>query len=247
MSKPTVKPGWLATGARTPASGPKKLAGFAPAEQPPNQYVNELFANISEWVDYLDTFEAEPHTFTGNIVANNVTVNSALTVINTATLTANGIVNVAGFDDFTVGDWDTHFNYFNKTTNVPIRVLASSGLTFATATQDLTCSGVGTFTATIGWHAEPNEELLTRYFYATNTGPGATITTALMRKNATTGAVTNISNNIQSAGTRVKLSTPVTSTVLGQGDTLWMDITVVSVSAGTTVVLDSFHHVAKKL
>lgn len=61
MAKPTSKPNWTvgnpSFGSVTiePSAG-KKLNGWAAAERPPHQFMNWLFYNLGEWIDY---FEAE--------------------------------------------------------------------------------------------------------------------------------------------------------------------------------------------
>lgn len=58
MSKPTIKPDWMlgVTGPQVlePTSG-KKAAGWAVDERPPREYMNWLFQNLSEWIEYIDT------------------------------------------------------------------------------------------------------------------------------------------------------------------------------------------------
>ena len=58
-AKPTKKPAWtvgnpsLATLSIEPPAG-KKLAGFGSSERPAHQYVNWLFYNVGEWINWLE-------------------------------------------------------------------------------------------------------------------------------------------------------------------------------------------------
>lgn len=59
MHTPINKPSWM-----TGVAGPevvqppngKKAAGWAPDERPPAEYMNWLFQNISDWVDYIQVW-----------------------------------------------------------------------------------------------------------------------------------------------------------------------------------------------
>lgn len=60
MAKPTAKPNWtvgnpdFATITVEPSNA-KKLAGWLPDERPPREFMNWLFNNLGEWVDYFET------------------------------------------------------------------------------------------------------------------------------------------------------------------------------------------------
>jgi hypothetical protein len=69
MAKPTVKPRWASTVTADPTryvdppSG-KKDIGWDVGERPPAQYENWLRGTTGQWIDWLDTFESTPHTWT---------------------------------------------------------------------------------------------------------------------------------------------------------------------------------------
>ena len=60
MAKPTSKPDWtvgnpsFGTVTVEPSAG-KKQNGWDVGERPPRQFMNWLFFNIDEWIDYLET------------------------------------------------------------------------------------------------------------------------------------------------------------------------------------------------
>lgn len=55
MAKPSTTTGFLATGLRAVLPLAKKIAGFAAGETIAEKFLNELFANIEEWLAYIDT------------------------------------------------------------------------------------------------------------------------------------------------------------------------------------------------
>jgi hypothetical protein len=62
MAKPVLKPSWLTGYAGLNAvepSGGKKAAGWVPDERPPAEYMNWLFQNLSDWVDYVDEISGQ--------------------------------------------------------------------------------------------------------------------------------------------------------------------------------------------
>lgn len=62
MAKPILKPSWLTGYAGIKAvepTGGKKAAGWAADERPPAEYINWLYQNLSDWVDYLDSVSAK--------------------------------------------------------------------------------------------------------------------------------------------------------------------------------------------
>lgn len=69
MAKPLNKPRWASTVTADPLryveppSG-KKDAGWDVGERPPAQYENWLRGVTSDWIDWLDTYESTPHTWT---------------------------------------------------------------------------------------------------------------------------------------------------------------------------------------
>ena len=57
MPKPTAKPNWTSDGDPAKISEPttpKKLTGWLASEKPSHLFMNWLFYNLSQWVDYLD-------------------------------------------------------------------------------------------------------------------------------------------------------------------------------------------------
>lgn len=61
MAKPIKKPSWV-TGQSglnivEPTVG-KKAAGWAPDERPPAEYINWLYQNISDWIDFIDSISS---------------------------------------------------------------------------------------------------------------------------------------------------------------------------------------------
>lgn len=70
MAKPTSKPEWtvgnpdFATVTQEPSAA-KKEAGWLPDERPPREFMNWLFNNIGDWIDY---FEGEIDSFAGQSV-----------------------------------------------------------------------------------------------------------------------------------------------------------------------------------
>lgn len=66
MAKPILKPSWMTgisgTAVVEPTSG-KKLAGWQIDERPPREYMNWLFQNISDWVDYVDSISGSLDQF----------------------------------------------------------------------------------------------------------------------------------------------------------------------------------------
>lgn len=70
MAKPTSKPEWtvgnpdFATVTQEPSAA-KKEAGWLPDERPPREFMNWLFYNFGEWIDY---FETEIDSFSGQSV-----------------------------------------------------------------------------------------------------------------------------------------------------------------------------------
>jgi hypothetical protein len=70
MAKPTSKPEWtvgnpdFATVTVEPSAA-KKEAGWLPDERPPREFMNWLFNNMGEWIDF---FEAEIDGFAGQSV-----------------------------------------------------------------------------------------------------------------------------------------------------------------------------------
>lgn len=58
MSKPTKRPSWM-TGLSgltiVEPTGGEKAAGWAADQRPPAEYMNWIFQNISDWIDYINT------------------------------------------------------------------------------------------------------------------------------------------------------------------------------------------------
>jgi len=69
MAKPTLKPRWASTVTADPTryveppSG-KKDIGWDVGERPPAQIENWLQGTTGQWIDWVDTFESTPHTWT---------------------------------------------------------------------------------------------------------------------------------------------------------------------------------------
>ena len=69
MAKPTLKPRWATTVTADPTryveppSG-KKDIGWDVGERPPAQYENWLRGTTGQWIDWLDTYEDNAHTWT---------------------------------------------------------------------------------------------------------------------------------------------------------------------------------------
>lgn len=58
MPKPIKKPSWVTGVAGLTVVEPgvgKKAVGWAPDERPPAEYINWIYQNISDWIDYLDS------------------------------------------------------------------------------------------------------------------------------------------------------------------------------------------------
>lgn len=67
VAKPTVLPRWADGGSAVvvePSAGKKDL-GHSVGERPPAQFENWRGRNVYQWMQYLDTFEDEPHTYNG--------------------------------------------------------------------------------------------------------------------------------------------------------------------------------------
>lgn len=69
MAKPTLKPRWASTVTGDPTRyveppTVKKDIGWDVGERPPSQYENWLRGVTGDWIDWLDTFESTPHTWT---------------------------------------------------------------------------------------------------------------------------------------------------------------------------------------
>jgi hypothetical protein len=70
MAKPTSKPEWTVGNpdfgtVTVEPSAAKKEAGWLPDERPPREFMNWLFNNMGEWIDF---FEAEIDNFSGQSV-----------------------------------------------------------------------------------------------------------------------------------------------------------------------------------
>ena len=85
MAKPTLKPRWASTVTADPTryveppSG-KKDIGWDVGERPPAQYENWLRGTTGQWIDWLDTFESTPHTWTAGQTFAPATAEPAITV-----------------------------------------------------------------------------------------------------------------------------------------------------------------------
>lgn len=57
MSRPSEKPSWAQgnPGVQVEPTAPQKFGGFAPNNRPSPQWVNWLFSNVSDWIDWLDS------------------------------------------------------------------------------------------------------------------------------------------------------------------------------------------------
>lgn len=85
MAKPTLKPRWASTVTADPARyfeppAGKKDIGWDTGERPPAQYENWLRGTTSQWIDWLDTFESTPHTWTAGQTFAPATAEPAITV-----------------------------------------------------------------------------------------------------------------------------------------------------------------------
>lgn len=97
MAKPTSKPEWtvgnpdFATITVEPSAA-KKEAGWLPDERPPREFMNWLFNNMGEWIDY---FEAEIDSFSGQSVIYDAFVGAGGTHADINALMADaGIANI---------------------------------------------------------------------------------------------------------------------------------------------------------
>lgn len=56
MAKPTSKPDWTSANpaVRIEPTGSKKNTGWGIGERPPREFMNWLFFNIDEWIDYFE-------------------------------------------------------------------------------------------------------------------------------------------------------------------------------------------------
>jgi len=92
MAKPTSKPEWTVGNPdfgtiTVEPSAAKKEAGWLPDERPPREFMNWLFNNLGEWVDY---FETEIDGFSGQSVIYDAFVGAGGTHADINALMADG-------------------------------------------------------------------------------------------------------------------------------------------------------------
>ena len=101
MAKPTLKPRWASTVTADPTRyveppAGKKDIGWDVGERPPAQYENWLRGTTGQWIDWLDTFESTPHTWTATQTFTPSTAVPGIVLgYNSATDTANETPSLA--------------------------------------------------------------------------------------------------------------------------------------------------------
>jgi hypothetical protein len=101
MAKPTLKPRWATTVTADPTRyveppAGKKDIGWDVGERPPAQYENWLRGTTGQWIDWLDTFESTPHTWTATqTFTPSTAVPGVILGYNSATDTANETPSLA--------------------------------------------------------------------------------------------------------------------------------------------------------